>query len=322
MSHAPSAPRCWRIAAGEELSLDRPRIIGILNLTPDSFSDGGAFASNIDAIEYGVRMAMNGACIIDVGGESTRPGARPVPPAEQIHRTIPVIRGLKHRLTVERRSMLALGRDDLLADAHISIDTTSAAVAEAALNSGATIINDVSAGRDDAKMLELVAKRRCGLILMHRRTAAHQDSLSTEHAAPPDYGGDVIRVVREFLLERCQAAVTAGVSSASIVIDPGLGFGKDVDQNCALMGRIGELCELAYPVLSAASRKSFLGAVTGVEPAAARIVGSASVSVLHWAAGVRLFRVHDVPAHREALAVAQAISPNGQSFDGRNLKAI
>jgi dihydropteroate synthase len=313
------AVKHWQIAPGCSLALDQPRIMGILNLTPDSFSDGGAFASNVDAIEYGVRMALNGACIIDVGGESTRPGARPIPPAEQIHRTIPVIRGLKHRLIVERRSMIALGRADLLADAHISIDTTSAVVAEAALNSGATIINDVSAGRDDAKMFELAAKRQCGLILMHRRSAPQHDSLSTQHIAPPDYGGDVIKVVREFLLERCQAAVTVGVNSACVVIDPGLGFGKDVDQNCELMGRIGELCELAYPVLSAASRKSFLGAVTGVEPAAARIVGSSAVSVLHWAAGVRLFRVHDIPAHREALAVAQAITPNGRLSSGANL---
>lgn len=307
------AVKHWQIGPGCSLALDRPRIMGILNLTPDSFSDGGAFASHIDAIEYGVRMAFNGACIIDVGGESTRPGARPISPTEQIRRTIPVIRGLKHRLTVEKRSLASLGRADVLADAHVSIDTTSAQVAEAALNSGATIINDVSAGLDDPRMLEIAAKRQCGLILMHRRSAPAQDSLSTRHASPPDYGGDVIAAVRGYLLERCQAAVTAGVNSASIVIDPGLGFGKDVEQNYEVMGRISELCELAYPVLSAASRKSFLGAVTGVEPAAARIVGSAAVSVMHWIAGVRLFRVHDVPAHREALAVAQAItSHNGR----------
>jgi dihydropteroate synthase len=281
--------RSWRVGpgAGLELSLDQPRIMGILNVTPDSFSDGGAFASNVDAIEHGVQLAMEGACIIDVGGESTRPGAKFIPPVEQIRRTIPVIRGLRRRLD---------------SSFHLSIDTTSAQVAEAALVAGATIINDVSAGRDDAKMLPLAASRKCGLILMHR--------LAHNPATPHEYGPDVVNTICEFLRERCQAAVTAGVDPASIVIDPGLGFGKSVEQNFALLGRIGELGALNYPVLSAASRKSFIGAATGVQQPAARVAGSTAVSVMHWMAGVRLFRVHDVSAHREALAVA-AMAVNG-----------
>lgn len=322
MTPSQPAVKHWQIGPRTSLALDRPRIMGILNVTPDSFSDGGAFASNVDAIEYGVHMAIQGACILDVGGESTRPGSRAVPAAEQIRRTMPVIRGLKHRLTVEHRNLSMLGRPDILSDVQISIDTTSAQVAEAALNAGATIINDVSAGRDDARMFEFAAKRQCGIVLMHRRTPAVQDVLSTHHASPPDYGDDVVKSVREFLLERAKAAVTAGVNSASIVLDPGLGFGKDVEQNCVLMGRIAELCALDYPVLSAASRKSFLGALTGVEHPAARVASSAAVSVLHWAAGVRLFRVHDVPAHREALAVAQAVTvhrgPLQECGDGRH----
>jgi dihydropteroate synthase len=260
--------------------------MGILNVTPDSFSDGGAFASNVDAIEFGVHMAQEGACIIDVGGESTRPGFRPIPPAEQIRRTIPVIRGLRHRL--ERST-------------HVSIDTTCAQVAEAALLAGASIINDVSAGCDDARMLPLAALRKCGLILMHR--LPHQPT-------PHEYGPDVVTAIGDFLRERCHAAVTAGVDPASIVIDPGLGFGKTVEQNYELIGRIAELRALNYPVLSAASRKSFIGAATGVQMPAARVAGSAAVSVMHLMAGVRLFRVHDVSAHREALSVA-AMALNG-----------
>jgi dihydropteroate synthase len=304
MTQESSPARSWRIGPGKELTLDQPRIMGILNVTPDSFSDGGAFISNVDAIDHGVQLAIDGACIIDVGGESTRPGARSVPPAEQIRRVIPVIRGLAHRLNIECGRRGPATRVDGQVQVYLSIDTTNATVAEAALKSGATIINDVSAGRGDAKMLPLAAARRCGLILMHRLLSPQEDSFSDQYPKAPDYAPNVVAAVREFLCQRVQAALAAGVDPASIVIDPGLGFGKSVEQNYELVGRIGELCALGYPVLSAASRKSFIGAATGVQRPAARVAGSTAVSVMHWLGGVRLFRVHDVSAHREALAVA------------------
>ncbi len=281
----------WRVAPGRVLTLDRPRLIGVLNVTPDSFSDGGQFADVRAAVARGLRLTEVGADIVEVGGESSRPGASPVPPSEQIARVRPVIEGL-------RRAGRAL----------LSIDTTSAAVAGTALEAGADIINDVSAGRDDPAMLDLAARRECGLVLMHRRLPPHLDEYSDRYDEPPAYE-DVVADVREFLAERCRAAVERGVDPGAIVIDPGLGFGKTVAQNLRLLAAMSALAAGGYPVLSAASRKSFIGAVTGVPVPGHRVAGSAAVSVIHWMAGVRLFRVHDVAAHREALALAAAVSP-------------
>ncbi|MCI0363449.1 MAG: dihydropteroate synthase [Phycisphaerales bacterium] len=282
--------RTWRVGPARALSLDRPRLMAILNVTPDSFFDGGAHFTTPSAIEAASRMHEDGAAIVDVGGESTRPGAEAVSAGEQIRRILGVIEGVRARLTP----------DDLL----ISVDTRLADVAEAALDAGADIINDTSAGRDDDRMFELAASRGCGLILMHRLKPPKGDVYSTKYEAPPDYGGDVVGVVREFLRARVAAAGRAGVRRESIVIDPGLGFGKSVDQNYQLAGRIQELGELDYPVLSAASRKSFLGAPTGASQPAERLAASVGLSVMHWLAGVRLFRVHDVYAQRQALEVA------------------
>jgi dihydropteroate synthase len=188
-------------------------------------------------------------------------------------------------------------------------------VAKAALDAGADIINDISAGRDDNDMLALAASRGCGLILMHRLHAPQHDSYSDKYASPPAYD-DVVCDVKQFLSERIAAAIAAGVKPASIVIDPGVGFGKGVEQNYQLIGRIRDLCELGYPVLSAASRKSFLGRISGIEEPAARVVGSTAVSVYHYGQGVRLFRVHDVAAHREALAIAAAIAAGKAEVNG------
>lgn len=286
----PIAPAPWRLARGRSLALDRPRLLGILNVTPDSFSDGGAFREAGAAFERGMQLIAHGADVIDIGGESTRPGARPVRPDEQIRRTIPVIRRIRAR-----------------SDAFLSIDTTCAAVARAALDAGADIINDTSAGRDDPAMLALAAERGCGLILMHRLRAPASDSFSDQYAQPPEYA-DVVATVREFLAERAAAAISAGVARESIIIDPGLGFGKSVEQNFELAARIGEFQKTGHPVLSAASRKSFIGRACGIEHPAERVPGSIAVSVAHYLAGVRLFRVHDVQHHREALAVAAAIA--------------
>lgn len=284
----------WRFASGA-IALDRPRLIAIINTTPDSFSDGGECLDPPRTLER-IRAALDeGADAIDIGGESTRPGALPVPPDEQIRRTVPVIAAAR-----------AAG-----VRAPISIDTTSAAVARAALDAGADIINDTSGGRDDPAMLPLAAHRRAGLILMHRLHPPRADSYSHQYAAPPDYDaslGGVVGVVRRFLNERADAAMSAGVPRDSIVLDPGLGFGKSVDQNFELIRSFADLAPLGFPLLSAASRKSFLGAATGIANPKDRVAASVAVSVAHALMGVRLFRVHDVRPHAEALRAAHAIA--------------
>jgi dihydropteroate synthase len=274
-----SASTVWVVGRDRSLLLDRPRIIGILNVTPDSFSDGGQYADVADALAAAELMHAQGADAIDVGGESTRPGAAPVDIAEQIRRTQPVIAALRQRFR----------REELL----ISIDTTRAAVAQAALDSGADVINDISAGLDDPDMLPLAASRACGLILMHRRTTPARDFFSHQYTV---------------LEGRAHEAVGGGINQKSIVIDPGLGFGKSVDQNYELAGRMQELAGLNYHVLSAASRKSFIGAAINEPVPSRRVSGSIAMSVAHWMMGVRLFRVHDVQAHRQALDVAMAIT--------------
>lgn len=288
------AAAAWQVADGRLLPLDRARLIGVLNVTPDSFSDGGALSGVREAVTHARRMLDEGACIIDVGGESVRPGARRVRVREQIARVVPVIRRLRRET-----------------DALISIDTTRSGVAEAALAAGADIINDVSAGTEDQRMLPLAARRRTGLILMHRLRPPEADSYSDRYLDEPVYD-DVVATVRLYLLKRVEAALRLGIHPAAVVIDPGLGFGKSVSQSYRLIATISELVATGHSVLSAVSRKSFLGAVTGVARPRERVIGSTAVSVVHWLVGVRLFRVHDVAAHREALAVVAAID---RSFD-------
>jgi dihydropteroate synthase len=290
MSPPPASIDAWRTGPRRVLNLDEPRLMGILNVTPDSFSDGGELSSVAAALERALAMIDAGADVIDVGGESTRPGALAVDADEQVRRTEPVIRALR-------------GQSDVL----ISIDTTRAPVAQAALDAGADIINDVSAGRDDEAMLDLAAARGCGLILMHRRARPDAEEYSHAYGEPPTYE-DVVEAVRAFLAERIAAATTRGVDPASIVVDPGLGFGKTVEQNFELIARTEELLALGHPVLGAASRKSFLGAVTGIERPRDRDAASVAVSCLQHRAGVRLFRVHDVASHRQALRVTRAVS--------------
>ena len=279
----------WQVGPGRVLRLDQARFIGVLNVTPDSFSDGGANATVTAAVDHAASMLAQGACVIDVGGESTRPGARRIEAAEQIDRTAPVIEALRRH-----------------SDTVISIDTTRAAVAEAALDAGADVINDVSAGTEDQGIFELASRRGCGLVLMHRRVPPDQDVYSDQYDQPPDYG-DVVAAVGDWLARRCGFAEDRGVDPASIVIDPGLGFGKSVEQNLELIRRVDEFVATGRPVLGAASRKSFIGAASGVTDPGDRDVGSATVSVLQWVAGVRLFRVHDVAVHRQAIAVAAAV---------------
>ncbi len=286
-----SASGSWRIGGGGSIDLSSPRIMGILNITPNSFSDGGRHLDPVDALRRALLMAEAGADLLDIGGESTRLGSERVGASEQIRRVLPVIRAI-------REAGIGLP---------LSIDTTLAEVAEAALEAGASIINDVAAGTESRDMLDLAARSGAGLVLMHRRLSEEAPAGLSAYPTTPEYEGGVVASVKAYLGERAEAALEAGVEPGCVVLDPGLGFGKSVEQNYRLIAGTGELLKLGYPILSAASRKSFIGAVTGVESASERVAGSVAISVAHFRLGVRLFRVHDVAEHRQALAVAKAI---------------
>lgn len=284
----------WRLARGRRLTLERPRIIAILNVTPDSFSDGGQIADTEHALRRAREALEEGADMLDIGGESTRPGAQRVDAQEQIRRVVPAIEAIR-----------AAG-----IDCPISVDTTRAAVARAALDAGADAVNDVAAAREDEDMLPLAAERACGLILMHRLRPPDADRYSHRYTADaPDYSeqGGVVAAVRAFLRRRADAALTAGCDPEAIVLDPGLGFGKTVEQNLALLTAAETFTSLGFPLLSAASRKSFIGHLSGVDRPAERVAGSIAASAAHLFAGARLFRVHDVREHAEALRVGWAI---------------
>lgn len=277
--------------------------MGIVNVTPDSFSDGGRYATAEDAAQHAMALVRAGADVLDIGGESTRPGAARVPPGEQTARVIPVIERLR-----------AMG-----CAAPISVDTTSGAVAARALDAGADAVNDVSAGGDDAGMLALAAERGCGLVLMHRLCAPGEDRFSHRYEREPDYSseGGMVRAVTEFLRRRMEEACGVGVRAGSVMLDPGLGFGKSVGQNFELMASMGAIQrELGAPVLGAASRKSFLGAASGVTEPARRDAESIGAAVWMLRDGVRLFRVHDVEGHRRALAVAWRLGGPGAGSAG------
>ena len=285
----------WTLRPGLDLPLSRPRIIAVLNITPDSFSDGGPLMDPGAARDAAARAIAEGADLLDVGGESTRPGAAPVSEAEELRRVLPAIRAVR-----------------TLPGPHIpiTIDTTKAAVALAALDAGADAVNDVSALTHDPAMLPLVARRACGVILMHRLAPPRDDRYSDQYAAPP-LTGDAVASVIAYLQSRADAALHAGVPRSSIVLDPGLGFGKSVEQNLDLIRRTPELTVLGFPILSALSRKSFVGRVglgRDSDPSE-RLPATLALSVLHLTAGARLFRVHDVAAHRQALDAAWAAMP-------------
>lgn len=269
--------------------------MAILNVTPDSFSDGGVLTSAGDAADAAKRAADEGADMLDVGGESTRPGAARIPAAEQIDRVVPAIEAI-------RRAGV---------DVPVSIDTTLASVARAALDAGADAINDVSAGTEDDEMLPLAAERGCGIILMHRLRAPDQDAYSDRYERAPEYT-DVVADVRTALGDSLARATAAGIDPASVVLDPGLGFGKSVEQNLELIRRTGEIVSLGRPVLSGISRKSFVGRVSlgrDSDPSE-RLEGSLALGVVHLLAGARLFRVHDAGAHARALSAAWAALPH------------
>ncbi len=262
-----------------------PLIMGILNVTPDSFSDGGLYSETAVAVQHALAMIDEGADLIDIGGESTRPGAQPVPAPEQERRVLPVILRLRECVPSSTR---------------ISIDTTSARVAEAALDAGADWINDTSAGRDDPAMLALAADRDVPIVLMHRQ--GMPDAMQQN----PRYA-DVVAEVRGFLAERIEAALAAGIGQDKILIDPGIGFGKTIEHNLALMAGLGELVRLGPPLLLGASRKRFLSAVCGEPDLAALMPATCATTTIGVLAGVKVFRVHDVAGNRQAADVAWSI---------------
>jgi len=269
---------CW---AG--MALDRPRIMAILNITPDSFSDGGDFIDPDAAITAGRAMAAAGADLIDVGGESTRPRAQPTPPDIEQARILPVIRGLAS------------------AGLRVSVDTRHAATMAAALDAGAAIVNDVSGLGFDPASAALVAARQCPVVLMHMRG----DPTNMYTRATYD---DVVRDVRRELAERIAAAERAGVASGQIAIDPGIGFAKRATQSIELLRRLPELATLGYPILVGVSRKSFMAAITGETEPRQRLPGSLAAGLFALSRGAAILRVHDVAETVQAVRLWQALS--------------
>jgi len=266
------------------------RLMGIVNVTPDSFSDGGLFQDSTAATEHGRRLAQEGAAIIDVGGESTRPGAHPVPVELEVARVEPVLRGLAGART----------------GAQLSVDTSKVAVAEAALRAGATLVNDVTAFRADPQLAGLIADHGADCCLMHMLGEPRTMQLD------PRYD-DVVDDVRAFLEERLRFAVGEGVDERRVMLDPGIGFGKTVEHNLALLGRLDELLGLGRPLVVGTSRKGFLGRIAapdggsdGARGVLERLPGTLATNVLALERGASVFRVHDVRASRDALLVAAA----------------
>ena len=257
-----------------------PVVMGVVNVTPDSFSDGGEWLDPGAAIARGLELIEQGAAILDIGGESTRPGAEPVGEAEELRRVVPVLEGLA------------------TAGARLSIDTSKAAVAAAALDAGATIVNDVTALRGDPEMAALVAERGCGCVLVHMLGEPRTMQ------AQPAYD-DVVGEVTAFLAERLEFAVAAGIAADRVWLDPGIGFGKTIGHNLELLARLDEVVALGRPVVIGTSRKAFLGTITGRDPQD-RVAGTIATNVLALARGASVFRVHDVAQARDALAVAAA----------------
>ena len=261
---------------------DVPLVMGILNVTPDSFSDGGVHFHNVEAIESALGMVAFGAAIVDVGGESTRPGSDRVGEADELARVIPVIEGIRRR-----------------SDVAISIDTMKAELAEPALAAGADIVNDVTALRNDAAMAGIVARSGAAVVLMHMRgePKTMQEEIRFD---------DVVAEVRDELGERRAAAIAAGIAPEAILVDPGLGFGKTFEHNLQILARTGELSELA-PVVIGASRKAFVGKLTGRPAGPERMAGSLAAVAAAAAAGVAVVRVHDVKETADFLEVWRAI---------------
>jgi dihydropteroate synthase len=260
------------------------KVMGVLNVTPDSFSDGGEWFAFEQAIEHGRALAAQGAAIVDVGGESTRPGSDAVPEREERERVVPVVAALAQDSSVTAR---------------ISVDTMKLSVAQAAVEAGATYVNDVTAFRHDPAMADLVAAAGCECCLMHM--LGEPKSMQVD----PRYD-DVVDDVRAFLAERVEFAIARGIGEAQIQVDPGIGFGKTVEHNLELLRRLDEIAGLGFPVVLGTSRKSFLARLTGREDPHQRVAATLATSVLGFERGASVFRVHDVAETVDALKVAAA----------------
>lgn len=275
-------PDRWIIRGGALDLTQRPLLMAIINVTPDSFSDGGQFFDLRAAIAHGQRLADEGAAILDVGGESTRPGAEPVPLDEELRRVLPVVEALANTL-----------------DVPISIDTCKAAVARQAIAAGARIINDVTALRGDPDMLQVAAETAAGVCLMHMKGTPRTMMREITYT-------DVVREVAFFLQQRCEELVAAGIARDRLAVDPGLGFAKTAEHNWQLISRLQELRAIGYPLVVGHSRKRFIRQIVGENPQAI-LTGTVGVGLLLAAGGVDILRVHDVRPLRAALdAVRQA----------------
>jgi dihydropteroate synthase len=261
---------------------ERAAIMGIVNVTPDSFSDGGKFLDAPAAIDHGLALAGEGADVLDVGAESTRPGAAPVDEQEEIRRLLPVVEALANKAGVP-----------------VSVDTMKAAVAEAALDAGAQIVNDVSAGTRDDTMLRLCAERDAPIVLMHMRGEPRTMQAGVRYH-------DVVGDILAYLDEKAEAAKAAGIRAERILVDPGFGFGKLVEHNLVLLRRLGEFRRLGYPVVAGTSRKTFIGKVLGDLPVAERLEGTAATVALAIWNGASVVRVHDVRAMRRVVNIVEA----------------
>ncbi|MFN2572615.1 MAG: dihydropteroate synthase [Gemmatimonadales bacterium] len=273
-------PRSWAIR-GAELSLERPVIIGIVNVTPDSFSDGGQLPSTAAAVAHAEQLMADGCRLLDIGGESTRPGAAPVPAGEEIARVVPVIEALQRR---------GIGP--------LSVDTRKAEVARAAIEAGAAVVNDVSGLSFDPALADVARASQAGVILMHMRgTPATMDDFAEYRQVAAEVAGELGGLIAR--------AERGGIARERIVVDPGFGFAKTATHNFRLLDELATIVALGYPVAVGLSRKRFLGAATG-RPVADRDRATAVACALAWERGARLFRVHDVVLAREALALASA----------------
>jgi dihydropteroate synthase len=257
--------------------------MGVVNVTPDSFSDGGDFAEGAAAIAHGLALKEAGAEILDVGGESTRPGAAPISIAEELHRVIPVIRALA------------------AAGAIVSIDTRHAQVMGEAIAAGATIVNDITALTGDPASLDLLARTKASVVLMHMRGEPRSMQANPVYADAP-------REIRDYLAERVTACMAAGIAPARIAVDPGIGFGKNDSHNMALLRELGMLHELGVALLLGVSRKSFIGRLSRGEPPKERLAGSLAAGLAGLDRGAQMLRVHDVAETRQAIAVWQALA--------------
>ncbi len=259
--------------------------MGVLNVTPDSFSDGGRFVTVDDAVAHGLALAASGASIIDVGGESSRPGARPVAADEELARVVPVIEGLASRVAIP-----------------ISIDTTKSVVADAALRAGASIVNDISGAEQDAAMFATVVRHSAGIVLMHKQGAPPTMQLNPQYR-------DVVREVGSYLATRVASALIAGVERSAIIADPGIGFGKTFEHNLQLLGGLGILADaVEVPVLVGTSRKGFLGAILTGAPVGEREDATLATTVFAFMQGAAIVRVHNVDASVAAARVLESIA--------------